>query len=139
MPIFSTLSQNRLATCDPRLQEILNEAIKYVDLMVLYGHRTQEEQDEAYRLGNTKLRWPNSKHNTLPSQAVDVAPYFPDIKIDWKDYAAFAHLAGYIQRIADEKGIKIRWGGDWDGDWRTAGHGDSDEFFFDGPHIELVE
>jgi peptidoglycan L-alanyl-D-glutamate endopeptidase CwlK len=74
----------------------------------------------------------------LPSKAVDVTPWFKGVKIDWKDIPAFARLAGYVQRIADEKGIKIRWGGDWNGDWRTAGH-DPNERFLDAPHIELVE
>lgn len=133
MPEFSKLSEIRLATCDPRLQSILREAIKRVDFTVLCGHRGQEEQDEAYQRGTSKLRWPQSKHNSLPSQAVDIAPWFPDVKIDWKDSAAFARLAGYIQRIADEQGIKIRWGGDWDGDWRSL-----DERFVDLPHIEIV-
>lgn len=138
MPSFSNLSMQRLQTCDPRLQEILLEAIKWVDFTVLCGHRTKEEQDEAVMHGFSKVRFPNSKHNSFPSKAVDIAPWFRDVKIDWKDIPAFARLAGYIQRIADEKGIKIRWGGDWDGDWRTAGHDDS-ERFLDAPHIELVE
>ena len=138
MPTFSNLSAQRLATCDPRLQLLVNEAIKYVDFTVLCGHRTEEEQNEAFMKGASKKQWPDSKHNKFPSVAVDLAPWFPDVKIDWKDIAAFARLAGYIQRIADEKGIKIRWGGDWDGDWRTAGN-DPDERFLDAPHIELVE
>jgi len=133
MPTFSTLSQQRLATCDPRLQEILNEAIKHVDFTVMCGHRGQEEQDEAVRLGRSTKRWPNSTHNSTPSRAVDVAPWLPDVKIDWNDTAAFARLFGYIQRIADEKGIKIRWGGDWNGNFRTK-----DERFVDMPHIEIV-
>ncbi len=138
MPSLSNLSQQRLLTCDPRLQEVLNEAIKYVDFTILCGHRGAEEQNEAYAKGASTKQWPNSKHNRLPSVAVDVAPWFPDVKIDWKDIAAFARLAGYIQRIADERGIKLRWGGDWDGDWRTVGR-DPDERFLDAPHLELAE
>jgi len=137
MPQFSQLSEQRLSTCDERLQRLLREAIKQVDFVVLCGHRNEEEQEDAFRRGTTTKRWPNSKHNRSPSVAVDIAPYFPGIKIDWKDLPAFARLAGYIQRIADEQGVKIRWGADWDGDWRTAGH-DPDERFIDGPHIELT-
>lgn len=134
MPQFSKLSETRLSTLDIRLQNLLTEAIKRVDFTVLCGHRGEDEQNEAFQKGASKLRFPYSKHNSLPSKAVDVAPWFPDIKIDWKDSAAFARLAGYIQRIADEQGTKIRWGGDWDGDWKTA-----DERFLDLPHIELSE
>lgn len=130
MPQFSKLSESRLATCDPRLQQLLREAIKHVDFTVLCGHRGVEEQNDAYRTGRSKVRWPDSKHNTIPSVAVDVAPY----PVDWKDTARFARLVGYIERIAHEQGIRIRWGGDFDQDGATA-----DERFIDMPHIELVE
>ena len=129
MSSFGAKSLERLATCDPRLQELLKVAITHVDFTVLCGHRTEVEQNEAFAQKHSTVRWPNSKHNSLPAIAVDVAP-FP---IDWNDTARFARLAGYIERIADEKGIAIRWGGDWNGNWRTL-----DERFIDMPHIELV-
>lgn len=130
MPQFSDLSEQRLVTCDERLQRLLREAIKHVDFTVIYGHRTQEEQDDAFRQGASTLRWPKSKHNKQPSLAVDIAPY----PIDWSDTARFARLAGYIERIAQEQGVKIRWGGDWNGNYRTK-----DERLVDMPHIELVD
>lgn len=130
MPSFSKTSQERLATCHPVLQEILNEAIKDVDFSVICGHRNKADQDKAFNEGKSTKRWPNSKHNRLPSVAVDVAPY----PIRWNDRAAFARLFGYIERIAHEKGYKLRWGGDWDGDWNTE-----EERFIDMPHIELKE
>jgi peptidoglycan L-alanyl-D-glutamate endopeptidase CwlK len=127
---FSNLSEQRLSTCDERLQRILREAIKQVDLTVICGHRTRDEQDDAFRRGASTKRWPLSKHNRLPSLAVDIAPY----PVDWKDTARFARLAGYIERIAHEQGVPIRWGGDWDQDGRTT-----DERLIDMPHLELVE
>ena len=127
MPTFSKLSEQRLATCDPRLQALLREAIKHVDFTVLCGHRGQDEQEDSFRTGHSKVRWPNSKHNTLPSVAVDIAPY----PIDWKDHRAFSRLFGYIERIAHEQGVSVRWGGDFDGNWR------SNDSFVDLPHIEL--
>lgn len=127
MPTFSKLSEQRLATCDPRLQKLLREAIKSVDFTVLCGHRGEDEQEDAFRTGKSKVRFPNSKHNSLPSVAVDIAPY----PIDWSDHRAFARLAGYVGRIAHEQGIEIRWGGDWDGNWR------SNDSFVDLPHLEL--
>ncbi len=129
MPAFSSLSAARLATCDPKLQDIMNEAIRQVDFTVLCGHRGQEEQDEAVRLKRSTLSWPRSKHNSLPSLAVDLATY----PVDWKDTARFARLYGYLERIAHEKGVRLRWGGDWNGNWRTA-----DEKFLDMPHVELI-
>lgn len=134
MPRFSTLSRQRLETCDERLRVLLNEAIKTYDLTVLCGHRGEEEQEEAYRLGNSTKRWPESRHNVFPSHAVDVAPWFADVKIDWNDLAAFARLIGYIERIAHERAIPLRFGLDWDSDRRTA-----DERFIDAGHIELAQ
>ena len=128
MPHFSDLSEQRLSTCDERLQRLLCEAIKQVDFTVICGHRSREDQEDAFRLGRSKVRWPLSRHNHMPSLAVDIAP-FP---IDWQDTARFARLAGYIERIAHEQGVRIRWGGDFDRDGRTR-----DERFIDMPHIEL--
>lgn len=130
MPTFSNLSLQRLKTCDPRLQVLLEEAIKHVDFTVLVGFRNKEEQEDAFRRGTTTKHFPNSNHNKSPSKAVDIAP-FP---VDWKDTARFARLFGYIERIAEEMQIKVRWGGDWNGNYRTA-----DERLVDMPHIELVD
>lgn len=129
MPVFSALSEQRLSTCAQPLQELLREAIKHVDFTVLHGHRGKDEQDDALRSGASTLKWPLSKHNRLPSLAVDIAPY----PVDWNDTARFARLFGFIERIAQEKGIRIRWGADWNGNYRTK-----DERLVDMPHIELV-
>lgn len=126
---FGKVSKLRLATCHPDLQVLMNEAIKYIDFSVLCGHRTEREQNRALASGTSTKKWPESKHNKLPSLAVDIAPY----PVDWEDTARFARLAGYIERIADEKGIKIRWGGDWNDNFRTL-----DERLIDMPHIELM-
>lgn len=133
MAKFGSVSTSRLATCAPPLIAICEKAIIFVNFSVLCGHRNEEEQDEAFRMGNSTKRWPESKHNKLPSLAVDVGPYVPGIKIDWSDTAAFARLAGYLERIADEMGVRIRWGGDWNDNFRTK-----DERLIDMPHLELV-
>jgi len=140
MPRFSHSSLQKLATCDQRLQDVLNEAIKTLDFTVIEGHRGQDAQNDAFARGASKLKFPFGKHNATPSRAVDIAPWYVDGKdrIVWKDVPAFGRLMGYLQRIAEEKGIKLRFGIDWDGDWNTAGM-DSGETFLDAPHIELVD
>lgn len=139
MATFSPESLRKLSTCDPRLQSLLREAIKYIDFTILEGHRGEAAQNEAFRKGNSKLQWPNGKHNRLPSVAVDIAPWFhgPGDPINWRDVPAFARLMGYIERIAHEQGVKVRLGMDWDGDFRTASY-DPGENFLDAPHLELV-
>lgn len=138
MPQFSALSQERLATCDMRLQIIMNEVIKRVDCVVLEGHRGKVAQEAAFAAGKSQKHWPDGNHNSMPSKAVDVAPYLPEIKIDWGDLIAFGRLMGYIQRVADERQIKLRFGLDWDGDWRSVNR-DPNEHFLDAPHVELIE
>lgn len=129
MPRFGNLSEQRLATCDERLQRLLREVIKEVDITVLCGHRTKEEQDDAVRRGASTKLWPLSKHNRLPSMAVDIAPY----PINWNDTARFARMIGYVERVAWELKIPIRWGGDWNQNGHTK-----DERLVDMPHIELI-
>lgn len=128
MPSFGKSSAHRLATCHPKLQELFNEVVKNYDCTVLQGERTKEEQDEYFRTGKSKVQYPNSKHNSSPSMAVDIVPY----PIDWNDWNRFYHFAGYVKGVADNLGIKIRSGIDWDGD-----NDFKDQTFNDAPHFEL--
>lgn len=130
MPAFSRRSKDNLATCDHRLQRVFNEVIKEFDCTIIEGHRSEQEQNEKYRRGLSQLRYPQSKHNADPSVAVDVAPY----PIDWNDRERFTYFAGYVKGIAESMNIKLRWGGDWDGDTQVV-----DNNFDDLPHFELVE
>lgn len=133
MPSFGKTSRKRLDTCRPELVEILEEAIKIIDFSVLEGVRSKEAQNLYFIQGKSKLKWPRSKHNVLnpseKSRAVDIAPY----PIDWEDEYQFILLAGIVLGIAHSKGIKIRWGGDWNGDNKF------NENFVDMPHFELEE
>lgn len=116
-------------TCHPELQKLFKEVIKGYDCTIIQGRRTKEEQDEYFRTGKSKVEWPNSKHNSSPSNAVDVAPY----PIDWNDYYSFYHFGGYVKGVADQMGINIRWGGDWDSDNDL-----NDQTFQDLVHFEIV-
>ena len=128
MPRFGRKSKERLASCDPRLQELFNEVIKYVDCSVLEGHRSKERQNRLYDEGKTKVRYPNGRHNADPSLAVDVTPY----PVDWEDRERQTLFAGVVLGIARGLGIRIRWGGDWDMDFDVQ-----DNKFDDFPHFEL--
>jgi peptidoglycan L-alanyl-D-glutamate endopeptidase CwlK len=130
MPEFSKRSIDRLSTCDLRLQLIFTEVIKHIDCTILCGHRSEQEQTEAYNSKKSKVQFPNSKHNNYPSYAVDVAPY----PIDWNDKDRFFHLAAAVFDVAKQLGVKIRWGGDWDMDGDTT-----DQTFNDLPHFELTK
>jgi peptidoglycan LD-endopeptidase CwlK len=104
---YSKISQKRLESCHPDLQRLFNEVIKEHDCAIICGHRDEIAQNEAYRGGFSKARWPYSKHNSLPSMAVDAAP-FP---IDWSDHKRFCDFASDVMETAKRLGIKIKWGG----------------------------
>ncbi len=129
MPVFSHKSRALLSGCDIRLQEICCRAIEVMDFAVITGHRTKAEQQKAVIEGKSKLKWPDGKHNTYPSLAVDIAPY----PIDWHDVDRFLILAGIMKAIAHMSGVKLRWGGDWDGDLELR-----EERFRDLGHFEII-
>ena len=41
MPRYSQRSKDRLATCDRRMQEIMNEVIKHFDVTIVHGWRDE--------------------------------------------------------------------------------------------------
>ena len=138
MPTFSSASLKKLDTCHPDLQHLMQEAILSYDLKVLCGHRTKQEQEAAHAAGASKLQWPESKHNRVPSEAVDVVPYpvvWPDARTSTyiKDLARFYLMGGYVLGVAHGLGLRVRWGGDWDRDFDV-----SDQVFDDLCHFELV-
>lgn len=109
MPSFGKTSTRRIHTLHPMWYPILHEAIRHFDFAVICGHRGEGEQNEAHATGRSQLKWPHSKHNSLPSLAVDLAPY----PIDWEDIPRFHFLAGGIIQIANQQKVEIEWGGSW--------------------------
>ena len=130
MPTFSKSSLAQLATCHPHLQLIFKRVVQVFDCTVTCGHREKEAQEAAFAAGNSKVRWPNGKHNGVPSMAVDVVPY----PADYKDRDRLHYFAGYVMGIAAVLGIPLRYGGDWNSDTQTK-----DNSFDDLVHFELMD
>jgi peptidoglycan LD-endopeptidase CwlK len=128
MSKFSKISRKRLDECDPRLIKICEAVFPVFDISVICGYRSNEDQEKAFKAGRSKLRAGQSKHNHKPSLAVDIAPYPAPV-----DIKEFYFMAGIVKAVAHQQGVKIRWGGDWDGD------GDfTDNSFNDLYHFEIV-
>jgi peptidoglycan L-alanyl-D-glutamate endopeptidase CwlK len=90
------------------------------------GYRSAQEQDELYTHGRsapgpivTYKRGGESKHNELPSKALDVAFLLPDGTTSWSP-----ELLGKFARLMKAADVRVRWGGDWPG-------------FKDRPHFEV--
>ena len=144
MPKFGKASKQRLATCHPDLQAVLNEAIKYIDFSVVEGYRTKEDQEKYVKENKSKTM--NSKHllqycpeyGGMYSFAVDVVPYFSTTPhTDFEDREEFCLLAGVILGIAAKMYLEgkikneIRWGGKWNS-VRIKNNK-----FVDMPHFEI--
>lgn len=135
---WSKKSAVKLASCHNDLQVLANVVLQVHDCSVLCGHRTEEAQNMAYYSGKSKVKWPNSKHNTYPSMAIDLAPYQKGK--DLFNRERVLHFAGIVLGVADRLYLegkmkhRIRWGGDWDMDNDFQEHS-----FFDGVHFELIE
>jgi len=121
MPSFGERSRKALDSADPKLRQLFDEVIKTMDCTVLCGFRNEADQETAFANGFSKVHWPNSKHNTFPSKAVDVAPW----PLDWKNTASFETLGTFVLSKAKDMGIDIEWGGTWT--------------FCDLPHYQLKE
>ena len=140
--IFGKTSKAQLATAHKDLRRLANgvksrcTALK-MDFGVKSGHRGKTAQNNAFRSGNSTLRWPSSLHNMKPSLAIHFLPS----PIKWpqkgsknygKHLGRFYLLAGIVLSVAKEMKIPIRWGGDWDSDGDIM-----DQRFDDLAHWEL--
>jgi peptidoglycan LD-endopeptidase CwlK len=132
-------SVSRLRDVHPTLAAVVHRAIRITeqDFSVLCGVRTLAEQRELYAQGRTKpgqiVTW-TLKSRHLPAadgfgRAVDLVPY----PVDWNTLSKFDAIAKAMFQAADELGVLLRWGADWDGDGILRERGESDS-----PHFELV-
>jgi hypothetical protein len=135
---YGERSSSVYKTLHPELQLLFLTVLRTRDHSLIEGHRTDERQEELLALGRTKVGAGDSRHNTIPSEAVDVIPY-PFRRRDWTDRDKFHLWIGYVLGIADrlfDEGSmtrRVRSGADWDKDWEA-----SDNEFDDFPHFELV-
>lgn len=133
-------SKRNLATCHPILQQVANKILEYRDAKVLQGHRGEEDQNAAVAAGNSKTPWPQSKHNRMPSEAMDIVPhplptwaFDPTPEEKMKAWTFWVEWGSWVVGLAAGMGIVLRWGYDWDRD-----HDLLDTKFYDGPHFEVV-
>tara|TARA_R110002020_G_scaffold260917_1_gene475279 strand:- start:10 stop:408 length:399 start_codon:yes stop_codon:yes gene_type:complete len=132
MPKFGKRSKDRLKGVDDKLQNVLNEVVKYFDITIIEGLRSQERQNELVKQGKSKTKF--GKH--VQGKAVDIAPY----PIDWKARDDFHYLGGFMLGMAASMGIKIRWGGDWNASSLFKGQRTTkDNNFDDLVHFEILD
>lgn len=124
---MDTKSLERLKELHPDLQRLYRRVDEIYPIQIICGHRNEADQNKAFAEKKSKLKWPESKHNKIPSEAGDTVPD-PDRNpktISWTDLTQYEIMCLAIEAAADELDIKIRLGRDFKGlaDW---------------PHCELV-
>lgn len=160
MPSFGNSSKTRLDTLCLELVEVAHDAIDIIDFSVIETVRSKPLQDKYFNSGTSSVQWPNSKHNVFEGrplpEAMDLWPYVKPFgalsghsdqvaeiatdtgrsKQEVREfiYKAFSRLAGVVEACAAKRGYKVRWGGDWDGDYNLI-----DQKFHDLPHFELIK
>lgn len=118
---FGTHSKAVLEDLHPDLQKVLYEAIKTYDFTAFEGFRSKERQNKAYDEGKSQLRFPHSKHNQFPCEAVDCIPYPAGFKATHEEWNM---MATHILAAASRVGVAVDWGGHW-------------KSLVDKPHFEL--
>ena len=132
---FGKASKERLDTVDPLLQDVIEYAlsISHIDFGIpnLGGKRTSEEQCKLFRQSLSKCDGISlmSKHQS--GLAVDVVAYVNGGYTYEKEYYYMIYAAVMI--AANYYKVKIRWGGDWDGDLNLR-----DQSFNDLCHFEMA-
>lgn len=128
---FSQRSEYNLRGVNPVLVRVIRRALELspVDFAVIEGLRTPEKQAEYVRKGSSQTS--NSRH--LTGDAVDILPSAMKPGMDWNENAhLFDPVLQAIKTAADEQGVILRFGKNWQSDPALPGQ----TKFPDYPHVE---
>ena len=139
---FGTRSLANLRNVHPTLVEVVHRALglSTVDFAVVEGVRSIERQRELWAKGRTapgpKVTWTMKSMHMVQvtgyGHAVDLLPLNTVTgKLDWAFSRGFYVVGAAMGKAAEELGVVIRWGYDWDGDGVLNEKGE-----YDGPHFE---
>lgn len=151
---LSEKSMTNLNDVAPVLKKLALAVSDRTSITVTCGYRDPKEQMRLFMIGRElKGEGPNavwvvtdqkkivtkcdgtkikSKHNKKPAEAIDMAPNGRNGKPLWAETKAFVSLSKIVLEEAKKLGIKIRWGGDFNGNEKA------DDKFVDIPHYELL-
>lgn len=137
MPSFTSERSLRVrGEISPGLGSVVDSAIIHVDFSLICGSRDLQQQQRMFyekksKFDGIKLK---SKHQVTEEDPLAHAfDFIPAPFTHWHDRPIFTHYAGFFLGIGWEKGVELRWGGDWDSDFRWT-----DQTFHDLPHIEEI-
>lgn len=134
---WSNKSQAVFDTLHIDLKTLTSRVLQIHDCSLLWGHRDKDTQNALFDDGKSKVRYPDSKHNTLPSEAVDMIPYRKGLD-PYGDDGYTTYFCGIVLGVAEQlrqeghMRYAIRWGGSW-----TTERNHKFARFFDAYHFEL--
>ena len=132
MPQFGSRSSQRLKGVHPDLVAILFDVVEIYDITIPKDGGSREVGRQAELVQSGKSKTMQSKHIIQSdgyAHAADPVPY----PVDWDDKERFYFMAGLLFMAAEKRGIKIRWGGDWNMNMAF-----DDQTFHDLGHFELA-
>lgn len=156
MSKYSNASIERLNSARSDLKRVFAFLITYFDHSILCGYRDKKDQNKAFKSKFSKLKYPQSKHNKIPSEGIDALPWDgEEKKVHWitkndlvkmvkensrdeflgtlEDLLQIYMFAGMVKAAGWKDGVDVRWGGDWDGDFKLL-----DQSFDDLAHYEVI-
>ncbi|MCS5452513.1 M15 family metallopeptidase [Enterobacter huaxiensis] len=132
--VFGKASEANLAGVHPDLKRVVRRALTLAkdDFKVVEGLRTEARQRELFNAKKSKTM--KSRH--LTGHAVDLLPLRPGVngyeQTLRSEGSVWVELSKAMFKAAELEGVKLRWGGDFNGDGYLVG---SDNW--DAPHYEL--
>lgn len=145
-------SRAELEGVHPDLVAVVERAIELtsVDFSVHDGIRTIAEQTEYVRSGVSKtMKSKHLKQQDGHGHAVDLVPYING-KLRW-EMEPIHKIAKAVRQAAQERGVKIRWGGCWERldntsrspalmveEYVAKRRRQGRRPFVDGPHFEII-
>lgn len=145
---YSQSSLDKLVGVHPDMVRFAMELAQVLDSKLVYGVRTDEEQNILYKQGKSSKDGFIKKSNHQKKSdgygyAIDILPLPRGINMyddkDLENKLRWAQFDGLCQGIAYKLGIKVRTGFKWrDNMMDSLARNEKDNTLPDGNHVELV-
>lgn len=146
---FSTSSLDKLKDVHPNLQRFAFALADIIDCKIVYGVRSDEEQNKLFKDEKSKCdgyikKSAHQKRSDGYGHALDILPLPKGVNMylndGSEDNIRWGQFDGLCQGIAHYLDIKVKTGFKWKGSMmETLQAAERDNKFPDGNHIELVE
>lgn len=115
---------DHLSKLDPHLVDLLSYIETYFPFKIICSYRSDIDQDLAFQHHKTTKRGGQSKHNLVPSMAVDVISLSAHNRHSFDSVAQIcqAYFAGAMRFAAMYLGFRLIWGCDWNSDSNISDH-----------------